>query len=527
MTSYHSQGRSSLANHSTVEMATTTTTTTTTRRDNNTTPTTAKLTKSRRTAVKPILKKLHSHSHSEHNSLDLERSWWETTNTTPPVGLGAFDYSAANSSSGINEDDLTTTSSLYRSDHSTNALGFTLGDASSGAAATAGGGGSSSRTPRDVSFTFSPDMVNTTSSASTPSRGRLTHGRSHSGASHVSVASSTSGRNGSFVHPFQQTPMASTPPLSYANSLVSLDNARDYSPTINEDDGDVDPLSAVPPTTTSRTFHPHTSPLLSQSISQSQSQSPHFHHTYRASFANKRTVSMSDVTQAPRILSRRSNSNQIPSTSYGASDLSSRDLQRMPADLPLPSPTTASPSPEIAPTPPSSSFSQHISPLRTSLEKGAFRIRSRSEVDTMTRQEQVREARRKFEEKEKAKEEKYAREQERKLERPQCQGRKGSLPIVGGRSSSSTDPRPSTSRKSTGTSGQAAAAAAAAAEEAEKSNLTSLDYDRTTAGQAPEPRAEGVRFNTPKRKAAKRKTRSAWISFMIRLRTWLLNLGRK
>ena len=53
---------------------------------------------------------------------------------------------------------------------------------------------------------------------------------------------------------------------------------------------------------------------------------------------------------------------------------------------------------------------------------GGFRLRSRSEVDTFTRQEHVREARRKFEAKERAKEEKYAREQSRKEAHKQERG---------------------------------------------------------------------------------------------------------
>ena len=56
------------------------------------------------------------------------------------------------------------------------------------------------------------------------------------------------------------------------------------------------------------------------------------------------------------------------------------------------------------------------SAFRTSVDKG-FRIRSRSEVDTRARTETVQEARRKFQEKEQAKDEKAAREEIRAMEK--------------------------------------------------------------------------------------------------------------
>jgi hypothetical protein len=59
-----------------------------------------------------------------------------------------------------------------------------------------------------------------------------------------------------------------------------------------------------------------------------------------------------------------------------------------------------------------------MSPLRTSLDLSGFpRLRSRSEVDTSLRAEKLRVARRKFEERERVKEEKYDREMIRKRER--------------------------------------------------------------------------------------------------------------
>ncbi|KAG4221210.1 hypothetical protein PC116_g30313, partial [Phytophthora cactorum] len=59
-----------------------------------------------------------------------------------------------------------------------------------------------------------------------------------------------------------------------------------------------------------------------------------------------------------------------------------------------------------------------MSPLRSSFDASGFpRLRAKSDLDTATRAEHLREARRKFELREKAKEEKYAREEIKRRER--------------------------------------------------------------------------------------------------------------
>ncbi|KAJ8117801.1 hypothetical protein ONZ43_g4117 [Nemania bipapillata] len=58
-----------------------------------------------------------------------------------------------------------------------------------------------------------------------------------------------------------------------------------------------------------------------------------------------------------------------------------------------------------------------MSPLRTSLDGGFARIRSKSDLDTATRAEHLRAARKKFEIKERIKDEKYAREEIKRRER--------------------------------------------------------------------------------------------------------------
>jgi hypothetical protein len=163
-----------------------------------------------------------------------------------------------------------------------------------------------------------------------------------------------------------------------------------------------------------------------------------------------------------------------------------------------------------------------------------FRLRSRSELDAATRQEQVRQARRKFEEKEKVKEEKYAREQVRKrekadnkeaqrFERAQAQMRSRtslSNGLASGRNSTSTDARPSGSRKSTSNSRIDAAA--------EKMDFASRGYDTVPQGQTPHARADDVHFqHIKKSNTAKRKTTGAWTAFVLWLRTRLLKMGRR
>ena len=170
-----------------------------------------------------------------------------------------------------------------------------------------------------------------------------------------------------------------------------------------------------------------------------------------------------------------------------------------------------------------------MSPLRSSLDMSGFRLRSRSSLDTATRQEQVRQARRKFEEKERVKEEKYVREQIRKRERAdtkeaQRHMRMGSSSgVASGRTSSSTDIRPTPSRKSTTTAGSRAGGGSGEMEE------VVVSYDSVPSEERSQAKADEVQFaSAPRRnKTAKRKTTGAWTAFVLWLRTRLLKLGRR
>jgi hypothetical protein len=443
-----------------------------------------------RSGVKPILKKLQSHS--EKNSLDLDRAWEDQRTEYSHGFYGKGDDGAAGNSRVLARD-----------------VSFSLSST-------------------DVSSSAATGVAATTAVAASTTK--YSHARSTSGTSHVSVATSASGRNGSFVHPFQQTPRASTPPLSYANSLVSLDNAPP--PVITENDPyDLDLNLNLISSTGSYTTKPPRS---------YQPSNPR-----RPSLASQRTNSLSDVTQPLRAFtSTRSNGSPAVRSSVNQS-LS--DMQLKPSSTATDSPplsstapfgsaplttTSTASSPSISGATPASTV---MSPLRSSLDVNGFRLRSRSDIDTATRQEQVRQARRKFEEKEKVKEEKYAREQVKKreradtkeaqrFERAQAQIRKGSSSNVGlasGRTSSSTEARPSASRKSTNNTRFDSSA--------EKLEFTSRGYDSVASGQTPNARADSVAFESSKksRTTTKRKTMGAWTAFVLWFRTRLLKMGRR
>lgn len=443
----------------------------------------SKITKTRaRTSVKPILKKLHS-GQSEKNSLDLDRAWEEqqspyASDLEPPKrSLEGYPY-------------------LHNYHYFT-----------------------PTQPPpqRDVSFDLpTPTTVTTGSSVQTPSISHTTsnttvastHNRSTSGASHVSIATtnSASGRNGSFVHPFQQTPRTSTPPLqSYATSLASLGErerdagSRDYSPaTITETEDNLDDSFPLP--------QPGARPL--------QSTLPHSGYR-RPSVGSQRTSSLLEAQPSSLRVSTRA-----------APSISSVTVV---ADSPIASsatPQTATPS--------------AMSPLRNSLDMANFRIRSRSDVDTATRQEQVRVARRKFEEKERVKEEKYARAEVRKRERADTRearaahSRKSSFGTPGRKSSSDVANRPAPTRRSTSHSNnekaQSAGLGITGHDTLSTSNGAYEDITGTTEpAQPPERSADEVHFEPNHRsgKAARRKTQGTWTAFVLWFRTRLLKLGRR
>jgi hypothetical protein len=486
-----------------------------------------KITKQRaKLQVKPILKKL---AHSEKNSLDLDRGWEEQAIEQMEQGHHHAWGGNYGSRSSSTKDVSFAVSSQF------GAAGIDGHGAGSGAGATAGSG----------------------SIVGGNVRGKFTHGRS------ASQASTGSASRGTFVHPFQQTPRTSTPPLSYANSLASFDNARDYSPTITENDDD-EVTQALSQPHHSHIHHPP--PTLSQS------------NLRRPSLASQRTASFTDITtpsgplrvntgrSTPAPASRLALGSLI--TAASQSDLQ-LNLSLSGGDSPInPGPLSlGSPASSIAP----------MSPLRSSLEAAGFpRLRSRSELDTAARAENIRAARRKFEERERAKEEKYDREMIRKRERRDNKqaksiekesARKASMSDERSNTLSglSTSQRPAASRKSTPTNLSTTSAPAAipsgggglsfgkgfwagnssrdalqddAAGEKSSMGFASRKYESVpdglsvppAFGPAPLAGAGDVRFGQarPRRSSnAKRRTQTYWQGFVLWLRTKILRLSGK
>ncbi|KAK1969418.1 hypothetical protein LY78DRAFT_358310 [Colletotrichum sublineola] len=460
-----------------------------------------KLSKTRgKPVVKPILKKL---SHSEKNSLDLDRGWDEQQTTFGHYG-GSLGREREGSFGG-----------------------------------------------RDVSFSISATELHHSSSIGN-GRSKFSHARSTSGTSHVSVATSGSGhRNGSFVHPFQQTPRTSTPPLSYANSLASIDQGgsssnnniiintnpgttgpRDYSPTITEDDDD-DLLDQHYLHHRSN-YHAAVSSSIPITGNPSSSSYPR-----RPSLAS-RTSSLSDInnhTGPPslRINTSRTNSNATSSRLAHVSSHSDINQSGRISDTTVPN--TAPVLSPLSSASPSTSGTA-MSPLRTSLE--GFRLRSRSDLDSNYHQERIRLERHRWEEKERLKNEKRDKEEMRKRERADIKealrhereqqqmmkreakeaARKQSF-SHSARNSSSDIIRPSISRKKTAP--DAEKLAMGAAESGGGVGFASRNYESTDQGQAPV--ADDAMFEGPRRSlTAKRKTQGAWTSFVLWFRTRILRL---
>lgn len=432
-----------------------------------------------RTIVKPILKKLNSHSNSDRGSFDIDPIWDDQPS---PLSYASPDYEGAY---GDNTPAVTP-GSVY--------------DVS-----TPGGPNGDAFRPRDVSFSTAASVEYPT----WRSKSKYSHMRSTSGTSHTSsIATNVSARNGSFVHPFQQIPRTATPPLSYANSIASLDisapASREYASTITEDD------DMISPTTITNT----TAPLRTASLSKSATFSAPSPYTVSARFRGPSldeshpSLHLSEGTETPRpALNSRSNS---ATTAMYIPEPSPREMT-LSATAPLQAaPMSASMSSSGTPTSPSP-----LSPLRNSLDISGFRLRSRSEVDTRTHQEQVREARRKFQEKEKAKEEKYARQQLRRRER-----------------ADQNRDRAKIRKSTTGSTSTAKSATSSRYADTEESSYEKVDfansgsYDHAAAGQSPA-RADEVQFQRPRRrKTAKHKTNGAFTAFMLWLRTRLLRLGK-
>ncbi|PHH73997.1 hypothetical protein CDD82_5166 [Ophiocordyceps australis] len=486
-------------------------------------PPAAKASKPRtRPVVKPMLKKLHSHSHSlsrsislslsDRESLDLDRGW----DDQPSPRLASLDP-------------LDTNHHHHHHHHFHHH------------------GNVASRSPRDLNFPLVlPDHATSISGAplSATSLKFPRHARSASGASHASVATSVASacRNGgSFVHPFQQTPQTSTPPLSY--SRVSLDTGstggfRDYSPTITEhdDDDQPDPVDQDP----DRCIRaPLSNPAIAGSGRASIRPTPSFIHQSQSQHQRRRIPSLaassvSDGTHPLRITASCSNSDsakRLATDSFGQSRSELQlSTQASVADSLLSSTVPLTPSATAAAanttTTTASSSATHMSVMRSSLDMGSFHLRTRSDIDSLSRQQHVREARRKFEARERAKEEKYAREQDRKRQRAQTKEthkteREKTRHIKGAPSATASGGVHRSARHDREFNMEASG---------EKTVFRDAGYqqDDTAIQEHSRPRADDVEFKSPRRsKTAKHKTMGMWTAFMLWLRTKLLKLRRR
>ncbi|KAL2167441.1 hypothetical protein VTG60DRAFT_1239 [Thermothelomyces hinnuleus] len=337
-----------------------------------------KITKARGKMVKPILKKLAQSD--KKNSLDLDRGWDEQQ--VEQLDAGPWD------------------GGLGYAGQARDAVGFGFASGpglGAGADGVAGIGGGSAAIRANFKYQ---------------------HGRSGS------QTSAGSGPRATFVHPFAQTPRTSTPPLSYANSLASFDNGRDCSPTIteNEDDDGFETGIAAHPLAHATHAHASQPPSAAASTSQSNLRRPSFGSQQTASFpetpaSNPPSLrihtsgrSFSGTTATSSRLAHGS----FPSPSHSDAQIDSHTLSVSFSGT-LDSPTGSLGAGSAINSPQQSS---QLSPLRTSLDMAGFpRLRSHSEIDTATRIENIRAARRKFEEREREKEEKYDREMIRKRER--------------------------------------------------------------------------------------------------------------
>ncbi|CZT46716.1 uncharacterized protein RSE6_07195 [Rhynchosporium secalis] len=431
-----------------------------------------------KSSVKPILKRL---TQSEKNSLDLDRSAAEQGKGQARIedGLG-IEYGSGSGS------------------------GFGVGFGSNGGGGGGGGGGGSgpgaSRASIDVHTR----------------RGYHYHHRSTSGTSQFSTATTGSGqgnRTGSFIHPFQQTPRPYTPPIgtqgSYQGSWRESELENSNSPALTEDEDQIQNQAQYQTQTQIYSFrspsnlsnHPHTSPPSTTGLSSSSP--PNISHSHSHS-------QHSQHQQHPlRITTSKQSSSSRLALATSHTSLHNATLS---SDLTYP----------LSPT--DSTAMSPASAIRSSLDTG-FRIRSRSEVTEpkMVRSETIQEARRKFQEKEEAKEEKAAREEIRALEKRQM---KEARMIERGhrRSTASNDTHTRSKRsKSDLTSTMQ-----------EKDGFVGRGYSEVTQQQTPTfatvVGGGGVgdgEYAERRSGTAKLKTHSAWTKFVMWIRTRFIRMGKK
>lgn len=302
------------------------------------------------------------------------------------------------------------------------------------------------------------------------------HNRSTSGTSQFSTATAGSGHRGvSFVHPFQQTPRPYTPPLapsiSYQNSLRESEYSERESPALETSTEDEDQVRR---------------PDLLRNHSSTNQTSPSLTNT-----------SSPALLQEPLRIQTKSSPSRL------ALGTSSTSLHiHNPVGGLTANPELGSPSETMSP-----------SSLRTSIE--GFRLRSRSEAGDSHRPETIQEARRRFYEREQAKEEKLARE-EIKIREKQAQKEARQIERKHRRSSAASEARSKRSKSKSDPSRN----------EKRSGSLTREHFQPGhNAYRYPHPYIEPPSKSFTK--SAKKKTHSAWTKLMMWLRTRIIRMGRK
>jgi hypothetical protein len=299
------------------------------------------------------------------------------------------------------------------------------------------------------------------------------HQRSTSGTSQFSTATTGSTRNGSFQHPFQQTPRPYTPPLAAAGTGASGQGSfiSEYSRE-----------TALPEESETRGIRTPSS--LSNYTIQGAS----------SSLNTLPPLRLQTKTATGSRLGFAGSQSNLHSTLF--SD-----------DLTSPTDTMS----------PSSAF-------RASIDKDRhYRLRSRSDVETRPHADTVRDLRRRFEEKEQAKEERAAREAVKALEKKNFKEAK-TMEKAARKSTASERPRMMRDR----TDSENISEKSGYGGDVGGTGFVGREYGGLPIQTPPhtdgweQPRERGRHAS-----ATKKKTHSAWTTFMMWLRTRFLRISKK
>lgn len=312
---------------------------------------------------------------------------------------------------------------------------------------------------------------------------RAYHQRSTSGTSQFSTQTSGSyNRNGSFQHPWQQTPRPYTPPAatSYQGSVVSEFDRQRVSFADDE-----------------RLNLRSTSTLSNHTLGGSVIPTRRDNLTLNTKSSERLKLALGTSSSSNLALN--------PNLASFSAETSATVVN-----------TLSSPNDTISP----SSF-------RSSMDR-TYRLRSRSDAGAAEmghsargQIETIREARRKFEERERAKEERAAKDQVKAIEKRNLKEARRAE----GRARKSTASERSRGRGDSGMNEKAGGSLEV------HEGLFVSDYDSAPVQTPPATEPAFGPLPPPRRKAkataAKKKTHSAWTTFMMWLRTRLLRMSKK